>query len=132
MGLIPNSERTPEELRAMTRKGGKRSGVVRRAKKRFREAVELLLRMDCTDAEIRGQLEAMGIADREMTNQMALVLSMFRKAMTGDVQAFNTLRDTAGEKPKEQSEVVQRVQLSERPLSQQEARDFMNKLEREI
>jgi hypothetical protein len=31
--LIPNSERTPEELREMTRKGGIRSGEVRREKK---------------------------------------------------------------------------------------------------
>lgn len=33
--LIPNSERTPEELREMTRKAGIRSGEVRREKKRM-------------------------------------------------------------------------------------------------
>ena len=31
--LIPNSERTPEELKEMTRKGGIKSGEVRREKK---------------------------------------------------------------------------------------------------
>lgn len=33
--LIPNTKRTPEELRAQTKKGGIRSGEVRREKKRM-------------------------------------------------------------------------------------------------
>ena len=33
--LIPNSERTPEQLRAQTRKGGIKSGEARREKKRM-------------------------------------------------------------------------------------------------
>ena len=40
--LIPNSERSPRELREMGRKGGIRSGEVRRQNKRIRENVELL------------------------------------------------------------------------------------------
>lgn len=41
--LIPNSERTPEELREMTRKGGKASGVARRRKRDMRELMKLML-----------------------------------------------------------------------------------------
>ena len=37
--LIPNSERTPQELKEMTSKAGKRSGEVRREKKLFQQAV---------------------------------------------------------------------------------------------
>lgn len=44
--LIPNSERTPEELKEITRKGGKASGVSRSfrsaVKKRVREHPELI------------------------------------------------------------------------------------------
>lgn len=40
--LIPNSERSPSELREMGRKGGIRSGESRRRKKRLRESAALL------------------------------------------------------------------------------------------
>lgn len=40
--LIPNSERSPSELREMGRKGGIRSGEVRRQNKRLRESAVLL------------------------------------------------------------------------------------------
>ena len=36
--LIPNSERTPIEIKEMTSNGGKRSGEVRRGKKLFQQA----------------------------------------------------------------------------------------------
>lgn len=40
--LIPNSERSPSELREMGRKGGIRSGEARRRNKRIRESAEFL------------------------------------------------------------------------------------------
>ncbi len=40
--LIPNTERSPEELREMGRKGGIKSGESRRRKKRQREVMKLL------------------------------------------------------------------------------------------
>lgn len=40
--LIPNSERTPEELREMGRKGGIRSGEVRRKNKELRWKMKIL------------------------------------------------------------------------------------------
>ena len=43
--LIPNSERSPSELREMGRKGGIRSGEVRRQDKRLRENAELLAKI---------------------------------------------------------------------------------------
>ena len=41
--LIPNSKRSPEELREMTRKGGIASGEARRAKRDMRERMKLML-----------------------------------------------------------------------------------------
>lgn len=40
--LIPNSERSPSELREMGKKGGIRSGESRRKNKRLRESAVLL------------------------------------------------------------------------------------------
>jgi hypothetical protein len=41
--LIPNSKRSPEELREMTRKGGIASGEARRAKRDMRERMKMML-----------------------------------------------------------------------------------------
>lgn len=44
--LIPNSERTVEELREMGRKGGIKSGESRRRKKRFQKLVNQMFEAD--------------------------------------------------------------------------------------
>ncbi|MGI6010179.1 MAG: hypothetical protein ACOX8H_01600 [Ruminococcus sp.] len=41
--LIPNTERTPEELREMGRKGGIASGKARRRKKQLKEVMKILM-----------------------------------------------------------------------------------------
>lgn len=87
--LIPNSQRTPEELREMTRKGGIRSGEVRRAKKTFRELIE----------------EYGGLPDENdprLTNDQAVMVSQYKLAKTdkpGSTKAAEFIRDTKGEAP---------------------------------
>lgn len=97
--LIPNNERSPQEVRENGRKGGKKSGEVRRAKKQFRETCELLLSLDCKIEKAKETMKKMGIPENEQTNQMAITISMLKSALNGNVQAFNSLRDTMGEKP---------------------------------
>ena len=94
--LIPNSERSPEEVRANGRKGGIASGIARRKKRDFREACLALLEMEMTDEN-----------GESTTGYDILVSSMFTQAKLGNVKAFETLRDTAGQKP------VERVMVSE-------------------
>lgn len=43
--LIPNSERSPEELREMGRKGGIKSGEARRKKAQTRKTAELMAKV---------------------------------------------------------------------------------------
>ena len=85
--LIPNSQRTPEELREMTRKGGIKSGEARRQKKTFKQIMTSLLELKPADPEVIRNLEANGINPEEITNKTALALSMFSKAAEGDVNA---------------------------------------------
>lgn len=40
------------------------------------------------------------------SNKVAIVKAMFLKAKNGDVNAFNTLRDTMGEKPTDKQEIT--------------------------
>ena len=77
--LIPNSERTPSELREMARNGGLASGEARRKRKTLKE--ELLLMLS------------------EGETQQSVTLALIEKAMGGDTKAFEIIRDTIGEKP---------------------------------
>ncbi len=91
--------RTKEEARKRGRNGGIKSGEVRNQKKAMREQMELLLSLPNKDAKTKKQLKAMGIDVGNIDNQMALILSMYKKAISGDVQAAAFIRDGVGEKP---------------------------------
>lgn len=93
--LIPNSERSPSELREQTRKGGIASGEARRRKRDIRLALEALLESDITDkhGNVRSTAEA-------------IALKQIEKALKGDTRAFEVVRDTAGQKPMDKVEVT--------------------------
>lgn len=77
--------RTKQEARERGRKGGLASGIARREKKTLRAALEVLL-----DRKLEGS---------SLTGREAVAVALFEKAMSGDVKAFQELRDTVGEKP---------------------------------
>ena len=88
--LIPNSERSPEEVRENGRRGGIASGVARRRKKDLREACLAILETEITTK-----------TGDKMTGSEAMVAKLFQQAMKGNIKAFIALRDTAGQKPVE-------------------------------
>ena len=81
--------------------GGKKSGEARRKKKALREHLEALL------AGKQG----------DMTTAEALTLALVEKGLSGDVRAFEVIRDTIGEKPveKSQQEVAGMVEVGVSP-----------------
>ena len=87
--LIPNSERTPSELREMARNGGLASGEARRKRKTLKE--ELLLMLE--DEEV----------------QKSVAVALIQEAQSGNVKAFGMLRDTIGERPVERVQATQTV-----------------------
>ena len=87
--LIPNSERTPSELRKMARNGGLASGEARRKRKSLKE--ELLLMLE--DEEV----------------QKSVAVALIQAAQNGNVKAFGMLRDTIGEAPVEKVQTTQTV-----------------------
>ena len=96
--LIPNSQRTPSELREMATKGGKASGKARRNKKLLRDCIDYLL-----EKEDKTVLDNEG---KPMSGAEQLAYSLFIKALTEKdtgkaAKAFEVLRDTAGQKPAE-------------------------------
>lgn len=99
--LIPFDVRGENEARELGQKGGIKSGEVRRKKKLIKEQLELLLSLPLKDKNATEKLKSMGIDADNVDNQMAMIISMWNKAIKGDVQAFNSIRDSVGEKPKE-------------------------------
>ena len=113
--LIDTAHRTEEELRAMTRKGGIKSGEARRRKKTMREALEFLMYKAELSEALKQRMKDEGIKDEDMNHQMAITRSLIAKAEAGDVQAYNAICAMIGEKPAEKVEMsggtVQKVNI---------------------
>ena len=103
--LINPKDRTSDELREMTRKGGIASGEARRRKKSMREALEMLMYDVKLDEMTQQRLEEQGIARGDMNHQMVITRSLIAKAEAGDVQAYNAICAMIGEKPADKLDV---------------------------
>lgn len=84
-----------EEQRERARRAGKRSGEVRRARKTLREELLDLLNVTSKDSE-----------GKEHTQQEHISAALIKEAKGGNVRAFETIRDTIGEKQQEKVEVA--------------------------
>jgi hypothetical protein len=85
--LIPTNKRSKEEVKKNAAKGGRKSGETRRKRKALREELLALLSAGNTQKNIS--------------------LALIDQALNGNVKAFETIRDTIGEKP------VEKVVMSE-------------------
>lgn len=99
--LIPFDERSKEEAREFGRKGGVASGAARRRKRSLKEAAELYMAMEPTDKRVWNALSIAGIDPEDIDNQMAVVVAITQKAMTGDTSAARVLIDLLGESTKD-------------------------------
>ena len=91
--LIPGNKRSQSEARENGRKGGQKSGEVRRQRKAMKEQMEMLLSLPFKQEEQLKFMKSLGIEEEEIDNQMALMVAMYAKALKGDVQAFNSIRE---------------------------------------
>lgn len=97
---------TTEEAREIGRKGGKASVEARREKKKLRQLVEAFGELPAPE-KVRKVLNELGVAENEMrTNDMAIVVGLYQKAIKGDVSAFNAIRDIRGEKPVDETKLI--------------------------
>ena len=91
--IVPSSE----EARKNGRKGGIKSGEARRRKRDLRAAMKELLSLPVCDTELWNAISAMGVNPADLDNNQALVVAIFRKALSGDVAAFREIRNLIGE-----------------------------------
>lgn len=105
--LIPIEHLSNEEAKKRGSKGGKASAEAKRRKKAIKETINLLLEMPVFNEKMKKQMQDLGFVDEELTNQTALVLALYKRALAGDVMAFNTLADRSGEIVKQKVETTQ-------------------------
>lgn len=106
--LIPNSERTPQQLREQTRKAGIASGKARREKKAMKETLSALLSMPLNNGKIADieTIQSLGALEgKNITVQEAILFQQIKKALEGDTKAAEYVRDTSGNKLKEAVEL---------------------------
>jgi len=102
--IIPNCERTPTERKEIAKKGGQASGEARRKRKTFREVFKALLPMQVNSDKVTDLTSLIQDTNPEMTAEQAIAMAQIYKAINGDTQAAIFVRDTVGDKPKEQIE----------------------------
>lgn len=96
--LKPIHELSTEEAKRRGRKGGKKSGEVRRKKRQIKDCMNLLLELPVTSTKDFNKLSRMGIPVEEIDNKMMLVVALFNRAVTlGDVAAVKEIRNIIGD-----------------------------------
>lgn len=96
---------TRERQLELARLGGQKAAEKRREKKAMRERLEMLLSMTLekgTDEYFDNMKDAEG---KNLTVQDKILLEMLKKAMNGDINAAVYVRDTSGNKPKDEKDV---------------------------
>ena len=104
--LIP--VRSEEEAREKGKKGGIASGKARREKKAMKETLATLLSMPLKDgaaADVEKIKSIAAINGKNITVQEAIMLAQIKKAIKGDTRAAEYIRDTSGNRVKEEISV---------------------------
>lgn len=104
--LIPVNMRSKEEAKQISRNGGIKSGIARRRKKTFKDSMILMLESKVSP-ELKERYEELypGMLDAVETFQDLITVAANKKASDGEMKALEVLRDTIGEKPREQKQI---------------------------
>ncbi len=97
--------RTTDELREITSKGGKASGKTRRRKADFRKTLNMLLTTEIENNDYKPILEALGV---ESTLESAMLMSMIKAALAGNVKAAYFVAQYAGQSDKPDEDINNR------------------------
>lgn len=126
-GRLKNLSTT--EKQDIARKGGKKSGELKKQQKTMKELAQLMARCKPTK-KVQKQLKETfpDLDDDFLNNQVLLLSKMFEKAVKDkDTKAFELFRDTAGDKPIDKQEIDDKRE--QKDLSQDELISRINELE---
>lgn len=88
--------RSTKEARKRGRNGGIASGKARREKKLLKDCLDELLQKEWENRQ-----------GEKMSGSEAISVAVFKKALAGDIKAYEVVRDTSGQKP------VDKIMLAE-------------------
>lgn len=93
--LINLRDRTPEERRAIAKKGAEARARKKRETMELQKCMRTLLTMPISRGKEKQRklLKDFGFEDEELTNKTLLMVALFQKGLTGDVSA---IRETVG------------------------------------
>ena len=101
--LIPFNQRTEEQQREIAKMGGKASGEARKKKRDMREVSKAILEHAMNDEQIDEVLgSSKDLLDGDKSVMAVLTARMVQEAGKGSYKHYETLRDTAGFKPKDE------------------------------
>lgn len=95
--LIPFSKKSASEARESGAKGGKKSAEVRRRKKLLKDRMKTLLSLPASDFDDYNEASTMGVDVSEIDNETILIIGLYKRAKSGDVQAFKEIRNLIGQ-----------------------------------
>ena len=87
--------RSGEDAARKGRKGGKKSGEVRRKQRDIKDAVSYFLSLQTSNVSDKN-LEKIGVPEEERTNLMALIGALHYEALSGNLEAARLLTDLSG------------------------------------
>jgi len=93
---------TKEDYITNGRKGGIKSGKVRREKKKMRDLANTILSMPIEIGKLKSVEDIKNFFETDNQNitvQEAMIIAQIKKALSGDTKAFEIIRDTSGQKP---------------------------------
>lgn len=100
---IKKGELSKEEAKKRGAAGGRKSAKKRREKKELKELFETFLNMDAPqNMKEKAQEILPELSNESLSLKASLVLCLIEKIIKGDTKAFEIMRDTIGEKPKEE------------------------------
>lgn len=116
--LIPTNKRTKEEVRENARKGGIASGQARRRKKTMREIAKTMGSLGVSSPRMAAALEEMGV---DNSNEYAVVYSLYKKAISGNVRAIELLLKLVGQSLESQVDIDNTIADTELKKAHKEA-----------
>lgn len=129
--LIKSAELPPEERSRRARIAAKASAEARKKKKSMKNAMNLLLEQDVSQAN-KDLLIQMGIPEDETNNLMLVMVSAFKQAIKGNVKAMEFIASITGasamtEAEKERLKIEkEKIKLEKRKLDEKKKEDVLD------
>ncbi len=119
--------RTTSEARERGRNGGKASGESRRRQANFRKALNLLLTTEIDSPEWTPVLQSLGL---DSTLEAAVNMAMIKKALAGDVKAYEAIAKYSGQAAKTDKDMEEQDEkIKAAKLDNEEKRQKVNDAE---